>query len=411
MPKTSSKAEMSSQSSGTNNLSTGTSDSSSIYIVNLLKRENEGFGFLVRQRDQKPYFSIWEIIKNGAAEHCGKMKRGDIIIKVNNHDLANASYDHGLDILKSVKSGSVAEFVMQTGSKSDIDLMARYDKAMINANSNGFMSPLQKIKKKFASCTSNHTNSPNVNTSKHLPHNGDSINGPGNGPHPDVFDSSSKMSNGRLKSETSSALSFNGSIPNSPIFAKVERNCVSQQENSAPPSKSPDLYQQRKLDSGVKVNGISETLIPKATNRRATSPSMPVSPVSESSEKKSLQTSIKTNGSNLAEEGATVHRIPVQHIRHQQHFNLQPSSVLKKSTDASSICSQSYHAPSAAVGQVQQRVLHHRNEKEKLNNDHHLKHSTSGNHLGIIPIRVTKSFSSFLIKKQKFIHLNRLIIM
>ena len=132
-----------------------------IYTVNLHKREHDGFGFLIRQRDSRPYFSIWEIIKNGAAEKCGKIRRGDIIICVNNQDLANASYEHGLEILKAVQPGSMAEFVFKTGLKHEVDLIAKHEKALIAHQNNlhsslagGLMSPLQKIKKKFVSCAS-----------------------------------------------------------------------------------------------------------------------------------------------------------------------------------------------------------------------------------------------------------------
>lgn len=55
-----------------------------VYTVSLVKRENGGLGFLIRQRDELPYFAVWEIIKNGAAEANGRIRKGDLILKVNN---------------------------------------------------------------------------------------------------------------------------------------------------------------------------------------------------------------------------------------------------------------------------------------------------------------------------------------
>ena len=75
-----------------------------IFTVNLIKEENIGFGFLIKQKDEMPYFSIWEIIENGPAEQSGKMKKGDIILKVNDYDLTSYDYEKGLDFLRSIRN-------------------------------------------------------------------------------------------------------------------------------------------------------------------------------------------------------------------------------------------------------------------------------------------------------------------
>jgi hypothetical protein len=327
------------------------SNSSSIYVVNLLKREYDGFGFLVRQRDQRPYFSIWEIIKGGAAEFCGKIKRGDIIIRVNGQDLANASYEGGLDILKTVKPGSMAEFVMQTGSKSDIDLMARYDKAMTSQPSgapNGFMSPLQKIKQKFVSCAS--TTTTTMATAS------------GSAPQPrppvdayspaysnecvsmkvketEIFEASTKLVNGKLKTETSQIISMNASsIPNSPIFTKVDRVSNAAEANNIG-CKSPEMPR-RQNDNKKMTSGDSESSFApqRGSARSGLTAATSAETAAASLAKKSLQ--VNSGGGN-SESGqqmggaATVHRIPVQHHRHQQHLNLNAATAaaIKKSAD------------------------------------------------------------------------------
>jgi C-terminal processing protease CtpA/Prc len=113
-----------------------------IYCVELVKKENTGFGFLLRQSDDMPFFTVWEIVKNGSAEKNGKIKKGDIILKVNEHDLTMVTYEKGLEILKSIKAGQNAQFTLLSVNQQ------RFDKT------NGIISPLQKIKRKFIRYTS-----------------------------------------------------------------------------------------------------------------------------------------------------------------------------------------------------------------------------------------------------------------
>lgn len=173
--------------------STATSSSSQssgdkIFTVSLLKRENGGLGFLIRQRDEYPCFSVWEIIKNGSAESSGKIKRGDLILKVNNEDLTNLNYEKGLEVLKSIKPGTMVELTLKRCC-----ITPEYDDLSNNNNNNGapqsikfeynsksttssFMSPLQKFKKKFISCATNNTDghtmmmNPTINTNGDLLH-------------------------------------------------------------------------------------------------------------------------------------------------------------------------------------------------------------------------------------------------
>ena len=98
----------------------GSSASARIYTVRLTKRDKEGFGFFIRKRDEMPYFSIWEIIKNGEADANGRIRVGDIIMRVNNEDLSNASYERGLEIIKSFEPGAVVELTIQTNDFNSI---------------------------------------------------------------------------------------------------------------------------------------------------------------------------------------------------------------------------------------------------------------------------------------------------
>ena len=107
-------------------------DPCQIYTVNLTKQPNSGLGFLIRQRDQKPFFSVWEIIENGSAYKSGKIKKGDVILKVNQYDLTAIDYEKGLDILKSITPGTTVSLMLKSG----IDMEAmQYDK-MMNSEKN-----------------------------------------------------------------------------------------------------------------------------------------------------------------------------------------------------------------------------------------------------------------------------------
>jgi hypothetical protein len=148
-------------------------DEISTYTISLRKRENGGLGFLIRQRDEMPYFSIWEIIKNGSADQNGRMKIGDIILRVNNEDIRGYSYEKGLELLKSFRPGALVELTLQSCDPNELNQLNNYfkqQKQMEASKINGVMSPLQKLKRKFITCASNNadfTNSVNKGLNNH----------------------------------------------------------------------------------------------------------------------------------------------------------------------------------------------------------------------------------------------------
>jgi C-terminal processing protease CtpA/Prc len=120
---------------------------SRVYTISLRKRENGGLGFLIRQRDEMPYFSIWEIIKNGAADQNGKMKIGDIILKVNNDDISGYSYERGLDLLKSFKPGHVVNLTLQSCDPNELAELKNFhllNKAAIASSSSSSKQSAEK---------------------------------------------------------------------------------------------------------------------------------------------------------------------------------------------------------------------------------------------------------------------------
>ena len=102
-----------------------------IFTVNLIKRENGGLGFLIRQRAELPYFAVCDIIKNGAAEASGCIRKGDLILKVNNQDLTQVNYINGLEILKSIQPGNMVELtLLRPGVANNINCNNRIEKKL-----------------------------------------------------------------------------------------------------------------------------------------------------------------------------------------------------------------------------------------------------------------------------------------
>ena len=128
-------------------------DTANTYMVSLIKREATGLGFLVREREEMPYLSVWELCKNGAAETTGKIKKGDILLRVNNHDFRHISYDRGLELIKALRPGNLVTLTLQAESDR-LELPTSSVNSLSIKKQNGLMSPLQKIKKKFINCTS-----------------------------------------------------------------------------------------------------------------------------------------------------------------------------------------------------------------------------------------------------------------
>ena len=145
---------------------TGVPNNQNFYTVSLVKREQTGFGFLLQQREEIPYFRIWELCKNGAAEETNKIHKGDLLVKVNNHDLTTMSYEKGLEYIKSIKPGTSVALTLLSAQNSYFGEI--YESQARKPN--GFMSPLMKIKKKIHACTSPSSNSKQManltNTSK-----------------------------------------------------------------------------------------------------------------------------------------------------------------------------------------------------------------------------------------------------
>lgn len=141
-----------------------------IFTVSLMKRENGGLGFLIRQRRELPYLSVCEIIKNGAAEANGEIRKGDLILKVNHLDLAQVNYERGLDLLKSIKPGSMVELTLLRPPPSNQNHQLIWiENSSKQANPNALMSPLMKFKRKFISCAGNQITG-NLSSQSSLPY-------------------------------------------------------------------------------------------------------------------------------------------------------------------------------------------------------------------------------------------------
>uniref|UniRef100_A0A3P8ZH67 Nitric oxide synthase 1 n=1 Tax=Esox lucius TaxID=8010 RepID=A0A3P8ZH67_ESOLU len=84
-----------------------------IISVRLLKRKVGGLGFLVKQRVCKPPVIVSDLIRGGAAEECGLVQVGDIVLAVNNKPLVDLSYERALETLKNVSPESHAVLILR----------------------------------------------------------------------------------------------------------------------------------------------------------------------------------------------------------------------------------------------------------------------------------------------------------
>uniref|UniRef100_H2UXZ9 Nitric oxide synthase n=1 Tax=Takifugu rubripes TaxID=31033 RepID=H2UXZ9_TAKRU len=84
-----------------------------IISVRLFKRKVGGLGFLVKQRVSKPPVIVSDIIRGGAAEECGLVQVGDIVLAVNNKSLVDLSYERALEMLKNVLPESHAVLILR----------------------------------------------------------------------------------------------------------------------------------------------------------------------------------------------------------------------------------------------------------------------------------------------------------
>lgn len=84
-----------------------------IISVRLFKKKIGGLGFLVKQRVCKPPIIISDLIRGGAAEECGLVQVGDIILAVNNKPLVDMSYELALETLKNVSPETHAVLILR----------------------------------------------------------------------------------------------------------------------------------------------------------------------------------------------------------------------------------------------------------------------------------------------------------
>lgn len=84
-----------------------------IISVRLFKRKVGGLGFLVKQRVSKPPVVVSDLIRGGAAEECGLVQVGDIVLAVNNKPLVEMSYERALETLKNVTPESHAVLILR----------------------------------------------------------------------------------------------------------------------------------------------------------------------------------------------------------------------------------------------------------------------------------------------------------
>lgn len=88
-------------------------DTPNIIRVKLYKRQEDGLGFLIKPRAQKPNVVISALVAGGLAEQCGLIQIGDVIIRVNEIDISDKSYDDAVELLKALPVDAPVAIVLR----------------------------------------------------------------------------------------------------------------------------------------------------------------------------------------------------------------------------------------------------------------------------------------------------------
>ncbi|XP_060064662.1 nitric oxide synthase 1-like [Ylistrum balloti] len=70
--------------------------------VKLFKRHEDGLGFLIKPRTQKPFVAVSALVAGGLAEQSGLVHIGDTVLRVNEIDISERSYDDAVELLKAL---------------------------------------------------------------------------------------------------------------------------------------------------------------------------------------------------------------------------------------------------------------------------------------------------------------------
>ena len=90
-----------------------TSPPSSIIRVKLVKQPRYGLGFLIRQRSKSPHVIVSDLVSGGMAAESGLVQIGDIILKVNETDLNEITYEESVKFLKLLPINSMAVLILK----------------------------------------------------------------------------------------------------------------------------------------------------------------------------------------------------------------------------------------------------------------------------------------------------------
>jgi carboxyl-terminal processing protease len=84
-----------------------------------LQKEFKGIGILVQETNNGPM--VKHILKGGSAEESGKIKEGDIIVKVDGKSVAGLSFDEVMGLIHGEKNGKISLTVKRKGESGGAD--------------------------------------------------------------------------------------------------------------------------------------------------------------------------------------------------------------------------------------------------------------------------------------------------
>jgi len=99
-------------------------NSSSFIRVKLFNRFSDGFGLVIEKRSsQPPTLMITDLIQGGEAQTSGLIRPGDIIVKINEIDVSNCSYEAAINVYQSLEKGRMFYFLIRPpfGSRTHLE--------------------------------------------------------------------------------------------------------------------------------------------------------------------------------------------------------------------------------------------------------------------------------------------------
>ncbi|KFM82489.1 Nitric oxide synthase, brain, partial [Stegodyphus mimosarum] len=96
-------------------------------LVRVMKRTTGGLGIVVRPRIPNKGIAINELIRGGEADKTGFLRPGDVILRVNDKELCDLSYDECLQVLQDLPNDEEVSILVRALEGYTTKLVTTFD--------------------------------------------------------------------------------------------------------------------------------------------------------------------------------------------------------------------------------------------------------------------------------------------